>query len=117
MEWIQLAGGIAKPITKPKSQANGRLLEWCCSDASFVGMPSHEPKTCSAVRLTEREDMTTDYGFRFAQSAVNNSSKDNMVLIWSAISCTGGSPWQNINKLLPGGEERVQGQLKIFRSL
>ena len=61
-------------------------------------MPSHETKACSVVRLTEREDMTTDYGIRFAQSAVNNSSKDNMVLVWSAIPCTGGSPLQNINK-------------------
>ena len=60
-------------------------------------MKSHESKTCSVVRLTEREDMTTDDGYRFAQSAVNSSNKRNMVLIWSAIPCTGGSPWQNIN--------------------
>ena len=40
-----------------------------------------------------------------------------MVLIWSAIPCTGGSPWQNINTFLPGGEELIQGHLKIFRAL
>ena len=80
-------------------------------------MPSHESKTCSVVRLTEREDMTTDSGFRYAQSAVNNSGKDNMVFILSDIPCTGGSPWQNISKLFPGGEERIQGHLKMFRAL
>ena len=61
--------------------------------------------------------MTTAYGFLFPQSAVNNSSKDNMVFIWSAIPRTGGSPWQNINTFLLGGEERIQGHLKIFTAL
>ena len=62
-------------------------------------MPSQDSKTCSVVMIIEREDMTTDDGYRFAQSAVNRSNKSNMVFISSAISCTGGSPWQNINKL------------------
>ena len=60
--------------------------------------------------------MITNDGYRFAQSAVNSSHKINMVLIWSAIPCTGGSPWQNINKLVPGGEQRIQGHLGIFRA-
>ena len=50
-------------------------------------MPSHYSKICSAVRLSEREDMTTDYGFRFAQSSANNAKHDNMVMILSAILC------------------------------
>ena len=80
-------------------------------------MPSQDSKTCSVIRLTEREDMTTDDGYRFAQSAVNSSNKNNMILIWSAIPCTGGSPWRNINKLFPGGEERIKCHLKIFKAL
>ena len=98
VERIQLAGGIAKPITKPKIQTNRLLLEWCCSDTSFFGMPSQDSKTCTVIRLTEREDMTSDDGYRFAQSAVNNSDNNSMVLIWSAFPFPGGSPWQNINK-------------------
>ena len=80
-------------------------------------MPSQDSKTCSVIRLTEREDMTADDGYRFAQSAVNNSNKYNLIFIWSAIACTGGSPWPNINKLFPGGEERLKGHLKIFKAL
>ena len=46
MERIQLAGGIAKPIGKLRIQANRLLLEWCCSDTSFLFcMPSHDSKT------------------------------------------------------------------------
>ena len=91
MEKIQLAGGIGTPTGKPKIQTNRLLLEWCCSDTSSFGMPFHESKTRSMVRLTEREDMTTDDGYRFAQSAVNNSNNNHMVLVESAIPCTGGS--------------------------
>ena len=80
-------------------------------------MSSHESKTQSVVRLTEREDMITGYGFRFAQSLVNIAKDDNLVLIWSAIPCTGGSPWQNISRLFPGGEERIQGHLRILKAL
>ena len=117
MERIQLAVGIAKPIRKPRIQTNRLLLEWCCSDTSFFGMPSQDSKTCSVVRLTEREDMTTDDGYLFAQSAVNSSNTNNMVFIWSAIPFTGGPPWQHINTLFPGGEERIQGHLRIFKAL
>ena len=35
-ERIQFAGGILKPTCKPKCQPNGLLLEWCCSDTSFL---------------------------------------------------------------------------------
>ena len=49
------------------------LREWCCSDSSFFGMPSVDSRGCTVTRLTMREDMTTYYGYRYAQSAVNNA--------------------------------------------
>ena len=61
--------------------------------------------------------MTADFGFRVAQAEVSTTHDDNVVLIWSAIPCTGGSPWQNINKCIPGGKERIQEHLKLFRAL
>ena len=42
------------------SRNNIMLLEWCCSDYSFFGMPSVDSKGCTVTRLTMREDMTTD---------------------------------------------------------
>ena len=79
-------------------------------------MPSQDSKTRTVIRLTEREDMTTDDGYQFAQAAVNNSKKSALILIWSAIPCTGGSPWQNIN-IFPGGEERIKAHLQMFKAL
>ena len=69
-----------------------------------------DSRGCIVIRLTVGEDMTTDYGYRYAQSAVNNAPRDNTMFLWSAIpcTCTGGSPWQSLNKRLPGGMERIQ---------
>ena len=80
-------------------------------------MLSDDSTTRSVVRLIEREDMTTEYSLRFAQAVVNTVDNDNMVLIWSALPCTGGSPWQNINKFRPGGKERIEEHWKCFKAL
>ena len=75
-------GGVANPTLE---RDNRVLLEWCCSDSSFFGMPSVDSKGCTVIRLTVREDMTTDYGYRYAQSAVNNAPRNNTIFLWSAI--------------------------------
>ena len=63
-------GSVANPTS---GKDNRVLLEWRCSDFLFFGMPSVDSKGCTVTRLTMREDMTTDYGYRYAQSAVNNA--------------------------------------------
>lgn len=39
------------------------------------------------------------------------------ILIWVAIPCIGGSPWQNLNKLWPGGDDRIQSHIDTFTPL
>ena len=96
---------------------NRLLLEWCCGPESLFGMPSAESKGCNVVRLTEREDMTTEYGFKFAQMAVEQTPVDTLSIIWSALPCTGGSPWQNINRRQPGGMARLRKHWGLFDKL
>ena len=90
--------------TKPKRI----VLEWCCSVSSFFGMTSADSKgftlTCYG------EVTTTDDGFHDAQFAVNDAPNKPMIPLWSAILCTGGSPWQNSNKHEPGGMEKIKEQ-------
>ena len=71
-------GGVATPTP---GKHNIILLEWCCSDSSFFGMPSVDSRGCTVTRLRMREGMTTDYGYKCARSAVNNASKDNTVFL------------------------------------
>ena len=85
----------------------GLLREWCCGENSLLGKPSVFSKGCSVVRLTQREYMTTHHGVHFAKASVERAPPDVLVVIWTALPCTGGSPWQNINKHLPGGMDRL----------
>ena len=120
---IQFAGGAPLPIP-PKLQdpsnkqgQNRMLVEWCCSHESLLGRPCSESRRCGITRLTETEDMTTASGYRYAQAAVDSCFKDTLICIRSAIPCTGGSPWQNMNRLMPGGEEKLQTHFDLFMKL
>ena len=37
-----------------------------------------------------REDRAIDYGYKYAQYAINNAPRDNTVFWWSAIPCVYG---------------------------
>ena len=54
---------------------------------------------CEHTRLTVKEDVTTPGGRDRAIKAVRAET----TLLWASMPCTGGSPWQEINKLKPGG--------------
>ena len=93
------------------------LLEWCRSHESLLGRPCLESRRCGITRLIEAEDMTTESGFRYAQSAMESCSKDTFICIWSAIPVTGGSPWQNMNRLMPGGQDKSQTHFDLCLKL
>eukprot|EP00972_Heterocapsa_arctica_P073548 10861972-Heterocapsa_arctica.AAC.1 len=38
-------------------------------------------------------------------------------VLWVALPCTGGSPWQHINKMKPGGEENLREHHKLFQDI
>ena len=61
--------------------------------------------------------MTTTAGTNYAKSAAENYLKETFVVVWSAAPCAGGSPWQNINILMPGGKERIEKHVELFRKL
>ena len=92
-------------------------LEFCCGLDSLMGRPSYESRRSNHVRLTEREDMTSAAGIEFAKAAANSAPPDILIVIWTALPCTGGSPWQNINRRLPGCMERLRKQWQLFVKL
>ena len=57
--------------------------------------------------------MTSDKGLEIALAAVSQPR----VHLWSAMPCTGGSPWQRINALMPGGEARIRAHIRLFKAL
>ena len=80
-------------------------------------MPCAESRGCECIRLAEAENLTTTFGVTCARSAVLSSPTHIPILIWLAIRCTGGSHWQNMNVLRPGGEERINDHIDTFMLL
>ena len=102
----------AKPTKLPA--VNRRIVEFCAGENSRMGR--HAAKTsskCEVIRLTAKEDVTSKEGFSKAAHAVQ---ADN-VLLWASMPCTGGSPWQQINRHKPGGEERLQQHIRDFKAI
>ena len=93
------------------------IFEWCCSLDSLMGKLFSESIGSRLFRFTEREDMTTWSGIDFAKSIVRGAPMNMPIMIWTALPCTGGSPWQNINRHMPGGMERLRAHWKLFDAL
>ena len=95
---------IAAKLDTDVSQGRAGVAMGECPDrAGQPGrdqFPSGESQGCRVFRLTKREDMTTDYGLEFAKAFFDGAPRHVAICLWVSIPCTGGSPWQNMNKHL-----------------
>ncbi len=89
------------------------ILEGCCSEQSLIGNMA-KPE-CKVVRITEKEDLTTDFAENMAMKAVKEGAE--RLLFWVSIPCTGGSPWQNINAQRKSGLKRLKKHFALFKRL
>ena len=73
---------------------------------------------CEVVRLTEKEDMTTESGYQYAYDKLMEHSSRHVTL-WASIPCTGGSPWQYVNEAMyyRNGDKAALRRLKGHRTL
>ena len=96
------------------------MVEWCCSPDSKLGQPRAASKGCAVFRVTESEDAATrkcvDQMIQKTMQFWKDNHKCN-VHIHISLPCTGGCPWNNVNKDLPGGKERIQQHQKKFATL
>ena len=112
-------GGNALPNQQPKTQTR-LMVEWCCSPDSKLGQPRAAAKGCTVFRVTESEDATTRKCVEQMTQKTIQFWKENdkcNVHVHISLPCTGGCPWNNVNKDLPGGKERIQQHQKKFASL
>ena len=98
----------------PASHENPRtLIEFCCGHDSVLGEQTQHSRGCRCVRITEEDDATTANGINKAKKAIGGPN----TLLWSSIPCTGGCPWQHVNKHFPGGAARLRKRHSLFRKL
>jgi hypothetical protein len=91
------------------------IMEFCCGPDSLMGQRAKHFRGCKVLRLTEKEDVTSEGGLRLALTFANKGMQ--RVLQFASIPCTGGCPWQHINARRPGGRERMTRHYDLFRRI
>ena len=107
-------GGSEKPF-EPRM-----LIEFCCSDDSKLSTQRKSSQDCHCIRVTEKEDGTTNSCRQRLASQVQdfrNDFHDGTLILYASLPCVGGSPWGNVNGLTVEGQERIKEQQKQFTKL
>ena len=92
------------------AEVDRTIVEFCCSNDSLIGQPEYLLDGCTVIRLTEKDEVTTEKGLQKAKLAVTQ----NRALLWASIPCTGGSPTWTVNVKKPGGPEKLAAHRKTF---
>ena len=106
-------GTITKPTIKKTDYVKRNIVEFCCGENSKVGQSKYQRDGCTVTRFTLEDDVTTNQGSYKAIEAVRSENG----LLWASISCTGGSPWQNINAKKPGGPDKIKEHKRLFNEI
>ena len=96
------------------------LIEWCCGEDSLLGRHTPASLGCRSYRLTIDHDLRSADGVDHAMRIIDQSISDagSRILLWCAIPCTGGSPWQRINAARGSATRKRIAQHKVdFKSL
>ena len=103
---------MSKTKTK-QGYVKRNIVEFCYSDDSKIGALRHQRDGCVVTRITRRDDVTTPNGKNLAKRAVRSEN----CLLWASMPCTGGSPFQNLNRHKPGGEARLAKHRSLFAKI
>ena len=122
-----------KPITKPTLVASPRgegdssydriMIEYCCSENSKLGEESRkQAKGCKVIRVTKDDDATrgecvTKTVKRVEEFMKSNPKNKTDLMIYISLPCTGGCPWNNVNKESHSGKEQIKEHQKLFKKL
>ena len=96
------------------------LIEFGCSEGSKPSTQRKSSQDCDCVRVTEKDDGTTDgCRQRLASQAKDfrNDFDNGTLVLYASLPCVGGSPWGNVNGFTVKGHERIKEQQKQFTKL
>ena len=97
------------------------IVEVCCGPNSVLGevSPGFEgsPADFNSSRITIEDDFRTEKGLKTALGEIEKASKSEVSVVWLALPCTGGCPWNNINVMKPGGDVKIQQHINDFYAL
>jgi hypothetical protein len=121
---LQEASAVDRPATgllslddrlcKPKRT----MIEFCCGKDSLLGRTEkfRSARGCKVVRITEEIDARSPLAMKLMLETIN-ATPGHQLLLFSAMPCTGGSPWQYLNIKKPGVAAKVRKHWKLFKEL
>ena len=112
----EVTAEVSAPARKLTKMSDRRLVEDCCSQDSILGHRRYIEAGCASFRLTIQDDLTTQQGLDRAMEAVEGAAADEYIHLWGALPCTGGSPWQNLNKRYPSARAKIRMHLATFQN-
>ncbi len=91
---------------------------FCCGEDSLLGRTEKFRGAigCKVVRITEKIDARSKLAMQIMCDTID-STPGHELLLFSAMPCTGGSPWQYLNTKKPGVAAKVRKHWKLFRGL
>ena len=114
-------GTISPAVFKQGGTATGKhnriIIEYCCGPNSKIGQQHLWSKDCLVIRVTEQTDATKVTVIDSLIQLVRSTPKHIPILLFSAMPCTGGSPWQNINFRKPSGPRLMLKHKLLFNKL
>jgi hypothetical protein len=112
---LNRSSGLQSPAVPTKPWCDMLVIEFCCGDDSKIGNECVKRGNCECQKLTINEDMSCKEGLEYALDVVRTAVvKGQFMLLWAAMPCTGGSPWQNYNKQFPKAAARIRKHIKTF---
>ena len=112
------SSGPKGPAAPANTRCSRVIIEYCCGDHSKIGAMTKPYKGCRSERLTIREDMTTTKGLEYALKRIKHAhAQHELIMLWGALPCTGGSPWQNYNKQFPSAAAKIRIHIRTFNKL
>ena len=92
------------------------IIEFCCGEDSRIGRAWRESRGCRVARITLAQDVTTSEGLAFVMDIIDRCDGPR-TLLWAAMPCTGGSPWQHYNKQFPNARKKIREHIRVFHKI
>jgi hypothetical protein len=106
-------GGLARRLQELPDGYDRNMVECCCGEKSYFHEEMKHTEGCMLTRVTQKHDRTSPEGIAYTYDAVSCPNTG----FWLSLPCTGGSAWQHVSRLRPGGEARLRVHYRLFRKL